>query len=265
MNRFPYLMLALLLAACPWHLSAAEKFDLTTVEGKVYAGARVTSVEPDGIRIFYADGAAKVPFQLLPPELKVKYGYDAEKASAYTAQKEAEARTAAAIRAQRALEESAQREAQAFQDMRREALESITAMTYKFADLDAQYQQWIEVYTKEGKQDRVKLLEADRLLLRERELQRPALEAAKQNKELQAQNDRLQQQINQLRSAVQQSQQEQSVRRTTYYSHPYYNYQYQRPSVYRYYYNTPLYYVPQQNVPCPTPPQQQWLPWTQPK
>lgn len=57
--------------------------DLTTTDGKTYAGITVTKVEPDGISITHATGSAKVPFTKLPEELQKKHGYDAEKSEAY--------------------------------------------------------------------------------------------------------------------------------------------------------------------------------------
>lgn len=59
---------------------------LTTNDGRVYRTVILSKVEPDGIRIRHEDGAAKILFHKLPPELQKKYGYNPEKAAAFIAQ-----------------------------------------------------------------------------------------------------------------------------------------------------------------------------------
>ncbi len=68
------------------YLTAAEMVaavDLTTTEGKIYKGATVTKVEPDGLSISHETGTVKIPFVKLPEEVRREHGYDAAKADAY--------------------------------------------------------------------------------------------------------------------------------------------------------------------------------------
>lgn len=51
--------------------------------GIVYKNYTVSRVDPDGLRITHADGAAKVRYELLPPELQKKYHFDPAKAEAF--------------------------------------------------------------------------------------------------------------------------------------------------------------------------------------
>jgi hypothetical protein len=57
-------------------LVAADCFsaDITTLDGKTYKDARVTSVEADGVHISFREGVVKVPFEQLPQELQRQYG-----------------------------------------------------------------------------------------------------------------------------------------------------------------------------------------------
>jgi hypothetical protein len=53
--------------------------DITTLDGKTYKDARVTSVEADGVHISFREGVVEVPFDQLPQELQRQYGYDPAK------------------------------------------------------------------------------------------------------------------------------------------------------------------------------------------
>ncbi len=79
MNRFFPLAVAFGLAC--FHAASAE--DLTTTKGTVYKGVFVSKVEPDGLRIVHAGGAAKVSFEVLSPEVQKKYGYNPAKGEAF--------------------------------------------------------------------------------------------------------------------------------------------------------------------------------------
>jgi hypothetical protein len=54
-----------------------------TTDGKVYEQAKITKVEPDGLTVIHAGGAAKIQFERMSAELQKKYGYDAEKAKQF--------------------------------------------------------------------------------------------------------------------------------------------------------------------------------------
>ena len=92
---------------------ACFALDIITRSGTAYRHCEVVKVEPDGIRISHADGAAKISFEELPEALQRQYGYDAAKAAAYrkvAADAKAAAEAKAAI-ARREAEESRQKEA----------------------------------------------------------------------------------------------------------------------------------------------------------
>ncbi|MEK7952486.1 hypothetical protein [Luteolibacter soli] len=55
--------------------SSALAEELTTVDGKVYQNYRVTSLEADGLSILHDGGSAKVPYEGIPDELRLRYGY----------------------------------------------------------------------------------------------------------------------------------------------------------------------------------------------
>ena len=59
---------------------------LATTDGRLYRKVILSKVEPDGIRIRHEDGAAKILFDKLSPELQKKYGYNPEEAAAFKAQ-----------------------------------------------------------------------------------------------------------------------------------------------------------------------------------
>lgn len=87
--------------------------DITTRSGTAYRHCEVVKVEPDGIRISHADGAAKISFEELPDALQRQYGYDAAKAAAYrkTAADAKSAAEAKAAIARQLAEETRQKEA----------------------------------------------------------------------------------------------------------------------------------------------------------
>lgn len=80
-----FAILVLLVGFSPCH---AE--DFTLMDGKVLKNAKVTRVEPDGLRIMHADGISKVPHESLPADLQAKYNFDATKAAAFRKQSAAE-------------------------------------------------------------------------------------------------------------------------------------------------------------------------------
>lgn len=62
--------------------------DITTREGKTYKDVTVQRAEPDGILCSYRAegggiGMAKLKFAVLPENLKQKYGYDVQRATAF--------------------------------------------------------------------------------------------------------------------------------------------------------------------------------------
>jgi hypothetical protein len=217
---------------------------LTTKSGRTYEKSRVTSTDPDGIRIVHADGAAKIPFSELSQEQREEYGFDADKAAAYKLQQDKRASEDLANEVKLQKIQLAEEEAAYFRALHLNILSSIQSMAYDYAKLDAIILEAIEKFRTAGKKDWVKILEDDRDTLKQRELQRPAIEAAQKSKQLEAQNLKLQQQIDQLKN---QQVAADNTRKLTYYSDPFST---------SYYYNQPV-YVQQPIVirppVCPTP------------
>ena len=69
--------------------SVALADDFKTVDGKEYKNATVSRVEPDGIALATSSGISKVYFTELPKEVQERFHYDAEKATAYSAEQNA--------------------------------------------------------------------------------------------------------------------------------------------------------------------------------
>ena len=68
------------------HAFAADnERTIVTLDGTKYENATVSRVEPDGIRISHSDGATKILFESLSPEMQKEFGYDPEKAGKHRA------------------------------------------------------------------------------------------------------------------------------------------------------------------------------------
>ena len=87
--------------------------DFKTIDGKEYNNAKVTRVEPDGIVLITTSGVSKVYFTELPKEVQERFHYDAAKATAFSAEHNAnlEAFRKQLDEAQRQAKEEAQRQA----------------------------------------------------------------------------------------------------------------------------------------------------------
>ncbi len=69
--------------------SAVFSEDFKTVNGKEYKDASITRVDPDGIVVKTKSGIAKVYFAELPKDVRERFHYDQQKASAYSAEQAA--------------------------------------------------------------------------------------------------------------------------------------------------------------------------------
>lgn len=87
-HHFFRILLALALS------SPAIAEDITLANGVVLKNAKITRVDPDGLRIMHDDGISKVSHESLTPELKAKYNFDSEKAESFRKQTEIEQRDA---------------------------------------------------------------------------------------------------------------------------------------------------------------------------
>lgn len=106
----------------PWMLCAGEPqawHTLKLVDGTEYRDARVTAVEPSGIKVMHASGVARIPFELLPDAVRRQFPYDEWKAAEHRMQLAAQEQAA---RIRIALEEAKAHEA-AREQARRENLD----------------------------------------------------------------------------------------------------------------------------------------------
>jgi len=69
--------------------SATFSEDFKTLNGKEYKDATISRVEPDGIVLTNKSGVSKVYFTDLPKEIQVRFGYDPQKATAYSGEQAA--------------------------------------------------------------------------------------------------------------------------------------------------------------------------------
>lgn len=79
-----------------------EKLELPS--GKVYESVIVTGHNPAWLEIMHKSGAARIKLSACPAEIQQKYGYDAEKATAYLEKESAARRKANARQRQREIE-----------------------------------------------------------------------------------------------------------------------------------------------------------------
>ncbi len=123
---------------------AAQALDITTADGKTYHQVEIEKVEPDGLRIMHADGAARIPYEKLPEALQKKY-FDPEKIAAYRQQfaqqqQEAAVKAAAAERLREAAAaQAAEAERERLAELQRQAdLQRAAAQTQEGLRLAAQ-------------------------------------------------------------------------------------------------------------------------------
>jgi hypothetical protein len=76
-----------LLTICVASIAMAD--DFKTIAGKEYKDATVTRVETDGILVKYKSGISKLYFTELPEDVRKRFRYDPQNASAYAAQQAA--------------------------------------------------------------------------------------------------------------------------------------------------------------------------------
>jgi hypothetical protein len=62
--------------------------ELRTKDGALYSGITIIKQEPDGLVITHSAGESKIPFELLPEYLKLKYKFDPEKVAEFRKQEE---------------------------------------------------------------------------------------------------------------------------------------------------------------------------------
>src|SRR5207249_3100894 len=63
--------------------------DFKTIDGKEYKNVTVSRVEPDGIVLITSVGNSKVYFTELPKDVQVRFGYDPQRATAYSGEQTA--------------------------------------------------------------------------------------------------------------------------------------------------------------------------------
>src|SRR4029077_8342115 len=70
-------------------VSVIRADDFKTIDGKEYKNVAVRRVEPDGIVLTTSVGISKVYFTELPKDVQVRFGYDPQRANAYSGQQAA--------------------------------------------------------------------------------------------------------------------------------------------------------------------------------
>lgn len=68
---------------CIAAIAQEKATDITLLDGKVLKNARISRVDPDGLRVVHDEGMTKIPMENLPPALKEKYSFDTGKADMF--------------------------------------------------------------------------------------------------------------------------------------------------------------------------------------
>src|SRR5262245_9302740 len=113
--------------------SAAFAEEFKTVNGKEYKDATVSRVDPDGIVVKTKSGITKVYFTELPREVQERFHYDAEKATAYSAEQ------AASYTSYQKQQDETQRQQQAADAKTNAALAEQQAATNRIQALQTRY------------------------------------------------------------------------------------------------------------------------------
>lgn len=80
------IVLALMALTCALIAEEPKEWPLlTTTKGKEYHNAKLTAVEPSGIKITHADGLARIPFEQLPDDIRSTFKVDPAQAAAHKA------------------------------------------------------------------------------------------------------------------------------------------------------------------------------------
>jgi len=102
-------------------ISVAFADDFKTLAGKEYKNVTVSRVEPDGIVLAGKTGVSKVYFAELPKGVQERFGYDPQKAGAYSAQQ-----SAGFEQVRKQQEDAARREAEATQKTNQRRAEQVS-------------------------------------------------------------------------------------------------------------------------------------------
>ena len=245
MKHFSSLLLCLITPALMQAASAktdeVETFTLETRHGKKYEQAQILGFEPDGIRLMHREGVARVFYADMTEAQRRKFGQHQAQEQKPVVVNEKAASEPIASKVKTAEETSADQSAAAFRIFRARILDSIKAMDFDYAEQDAVLLKWIGIYEEYGRKEWAEILRGDRNLLREKEVQRTQIEAARKPAGMDIQTARLQNQIDLLRAAAGASRsqlqtssslQTGSLYQTGWYStYPHYTYPY-RSSVY---------------------------------
>jgi hypothetical protein len=89
MRRLQTMNKATLAFLAALYASLAVADDFKTIDGKEYKNVTVSRVEPDGVVLKSKSGISKVYFTELPKEVQERFHYDATKATAYSADQNA--------------------------------------------------------------------------------------------------------------------------------------------------------------------------------
>jgi hypothetical protein len=63
-------------AVAAGHANPNDLGTVTLLDGKIYKNCQLVKVDTDGIVVNYSDSVTKLYFNLMPPDLQKKFGYD---------------------------------------------------------------------------------------------------------------------------------------------------------------------------------------------
>jgi hypothetical protein len=152
--------------------------ELKLADGTVLQAATVLRTDPEGLHIEHRDGVSKVKFENLPASVQEQFKFDREAAERFRVEREE------AIAAREAAEKQARVEAllakqrtDQEEDVRRGREEFFALLgsgEYSYPQLERILLDSIAALQAAGREDLAAVLEDDRKLLREREVNRPA-------------------------------------------------------------------------------------------
>lgn len=165
-------------------------------DGRQLEAVRVMKVEPDGLRVEHRDGVGKLSMEDLPADLARRFSLDEATATAWRMEqkKRQDDLDSARLRIKvRAMMEASRAEQESQAGSQRISLfDQAKAGDVNYASLDEQLLDQIQLWKEAGRDDLAARFEADRALLRQQEIARPAATAEAERQALARQVQALQ-------------------------------------------------------------------------
>lgn len=151
---------------------------LTLVSGSTFESARVTHVDPDGLRIRHAKGIARVPIEELSGSLRKRFGLTVEAAEAHRAelarQEEAAREKMREEVARRTAEESRAALENETTTLRTGWYDAISAGDFDYVALESAMRDRADILREAGRDDLAALVDEDRDVLKRAQIARAA-------------------------------------------------------------------------------------------